>query len=112
MPISTPPPLPKAPRPTRAQLAAKKALSLTQAHAIRSKQTYARVNREVWGGKAAPADVLAALGTNAANVLAYASQLGTALDQQLPGTTAQIPVTAQIKPVTIAADGTATLAAA
>jgi hypothetical protein len=53
--------------------------------------------------------VLAALGPNAGNVLNYASQLGAALDQRAPGTTASIPITAQIKPYVKNPDGTVTV---
>jgi hypothetical protein len=82
---------------------------LAQNDFARAKRTYVRIAKALWSGKAAAADVLAALGTNAAGTLAYHTQLKASLEAQLPGSTtiAGLPPTPK---VTIAPDGTAKLA--
>jgi hypothetical protein len=59
----------------------------------------------------APAEVLAALGTSGAELFQRSAALRAFLESQKPGCTAT-PAAARIKPVTVKADGTVTLAAA
>jgi hypothetical protein len=61
----------------------------------------------VWSAPS-PADVIAAMGTQAGELFTRSAQLRAFLESQQPGST-NIPAAAKIKPCTINADGTVTL---
>jgi len=69
--------------------------------------TWAKGLQTVWEAPS-PAEVLAAMGPQAAELFTRSAQLRAFLESQQPGST-NIPEAAKIKPVTIHPDGTVTL---
>jgi hypothetical protein len=98
------------PKLTIAQCRAKRALALPLMMYKRLLRSWAEGLDAVWSAPN-PADVLAAMGTQAGELFTRSAQLRAFLESQQPGCTA-IPQAAKIKPVTMHEDGTVTLTAA
>jgi hypothetical protein len=94
-------------KPTIAQCRAQRALALPRMMFNRLLKSWAEGLDAVWSSPA-PADVLAAMGTQAGELFTRSEQLRAFLEAQQPGST-KIPQAAKIKPVTIHPDGTVTL---
>jgi len=97
--------------PTPAQQRANRVLALPRIILNRLLRSWANGLDQVWNPSAptTPAQVLAALGPNAAEVFQRSAALRAFLESQKPACT-QIPAATRIKPVTINADGTVMLA--
>jgi hypothetical protein len=94
-------------KPTDAQCRATRALALPRTMFTRLLQSWAQGLDLVWSAPK-PADVIAAMGSSAAEVFTRSAQLRAFLEAQSPGCT-NIPQAAKIKPHTINADGTVTV---
>jgi len=93
-----------------AQRRANAVLALPRVMLKRMLQGWTNGLDQVWNPPAptTPAQVIAALGTNAAEVFQRSAALRTFLESQKAGCT-NLPAAARIKPVTINPDGSATL---
>jgi hypothetical protein len=94
-------------KPNATQARAARALALPRTIFNRLLKSWAEGVDAVWSAPA-PADVLAAMGTQAGELFTRSAQLRAFLESQQPGCT-NIPQAARIKPVTINPDGTVTL---
>jgi hypothetical protein len=96
--------------PSAAQSRANRALQMPRIILAENLRSWARSLDLVWNppAPATPAQVLAQLGTNGAELFQRSAALAAFLESQKPGCTA-IPQAARIKPVTINADGSVTL---
>jgi hypothetical protein len=95
-------------QPTPAQARAVRALRLPRIMFTRLLRSWTEGLDAVWSAPN-PAEVLAAMGPQAAELFTRSAQLRAFLESQQPGSTS-IPSAAKIKPVTIHPDGTVTLA--
>ena len=94
-------------KPTIAHCRAARALALPRVMFNRLLKSWAEGLDAVWSAPN-PADVLAAMGTQAGELFTRSTQLRAFLEAQQPGST-KIPQAAKIRPVTVHGDGTVTL---
>lgn len=94
-------------KPAPAQRRAQRALALPRIMFTRLLASWQEGLDAVWSAPS-PADVIAAMGTQAGELFTRSAQLRAFLESQQPGST-NIPAAAKIKPCTINADGTVTL---